>query len=279
MNRGRRFAAGLAGSLVMACVLLPVVAAGAGDEPAQQSDSWWSRWSWGEGVLRWGFGGVSYGDSASRITGSDNLVNQLRTISGVKGIELSGPIDVVLKQGPAEKLALHTDDNIAPLIQTAVDDGILRIGVQPGAAFRTKHAIGVTVELPHLDSVKVLGSGDLSCSQFDTDLLEIATGGSGRVRFDSLRTGKLAVRVQGSGDVRLSGTAAKQAYGIEGSGNIDAEELAGREVAVRIAGSGGAKVWATESLSIEIAGSGNVDYRGQPVLTRNVHGPGDVVHH
>jgi len=273
-----RRAGGWAGALVLACAVLAVSARA--DEPsAEHSSSWWSWWSWGNGPFGLSFGGVSYGNGANRVSGSDQLVHQTRTISGVRAIELRGPIDIVLKQGSVEKLTLHTDDNIAPLIETAVDDGVLHIGVRPGASFHTGHAIGATVELTQLASLKALGSGDVTCAQFDTDLLEITVRGSGGVRIDDLRTGTVAVLLQGSGDVYLSGAAAKQGYVVEGSGDVDADELAGREVAVRVAGSGDVKVWASETLSIDIAGSGDVRYHGQPALTKSVHGSGEIIHH
>jgi putative autotransporter adhesin-like protein len=266
-----------AGSLVLLGALL--ASSGRAEEPAAEpSSSWWSWWKWGNGAFGLSLGGVSYGGGADRVSGSDQLVHQVRAIAGVRAIELHGPISLVLKQGPAEKLTLHTDDNIAPLIETTVDDGLLRIGVRPGASFRTAHAIGATVELTGLARLKALGSGDVTCAQLNTDLLEITLRGPGGVRIDDLHTATLAVLLQGSGDVHLSGSAARQGYVVEGSGDVDAEELAGREVAVRVAGSGDVKVWATQSLSIEIAGSGDVHYHGQPALTKSVHGSGDIIH-
>jgi len=266
-----------AASLALAAALL-ASSVGAQEAAAQGSSSWWSWWRWGNGPFGLSLGGVSYGSGANRVSGSDQLVHQVRAIPGVHAIELRGPISIVLRQGPAEKLTLHTDDNIAPLIETTVDDGVLRIGVRPGASFHTAHAIGATVELTQLARLNALGSGDVTCAQLNTDLLEITMRGPGGVRFDDLHTGTLAVLLQGSGDVHLSGSAAKQGYVVEGSGDVDAEELAGREVAVRVAGSGDVKVWATQTLSIEIAGSGDVHYHGQPALTKAVHGSGDIIH-
>ena len=264
----------LAGALAWAPAIFAADGSPSTDE-AQKSHSWWS---WGDGIFGINFGGVSYGHGPNPIVGSDKLVHQLRTVSGVRSIEMTGPIDIVIKQGQTEKVTVHTDDNIAPLIESKVTDGVLHIGVQAGASFRTKHAIGMTVELSQLGGLKVKGSGDVNCAQFDTELLEITVQGSGNVRFDALRASVLAVLVQGSGDVHLSGTVPKQGYVIEGSGDVDAEELAGRELAVRVAGSGDAKVWATETLAIDIAGSGDVAYRGQPVLSKTVHGSGSVTH-
>ena len=260
------------------CLLAPWVASPVrADEPAPEHHSWW--WSWGQGMFGLSLGGLTYGSGPNPVIGSDKLVHQTRPVSGVHALELRGPIDVVLKQGDAERVTVHTDDNLAELIETPVVDGVLHVGIRARASFKVKHPIGVTVELPHLDAVKMQGSGDLNCSQFDTDLLEITLMGSGDARFDALRVGTLAVLVQGSGNLSLSGNAPKQGYVIEGSGDIDADELIGRNVAIRISGSGDAKLMASATLSVEIAGSGDVDYRGEAILTKNVHGSGNITHH
>jgi len=277
-----RFRRTRAASLAAALLLLCMAAAPgrcAENEATQQSSPWWSLWSWIDELFGLSLGGVTYGSGgADRVVGSDQLVHQVRPISGVSGIELRGPIELVIKQGTVESLTLHTDDNIAPLIETNVDNGLLHIGVRPGASFRTRHAIGTTVELVRLGALQILGPGDVNCDELDTDRIEISMGGAGEVRVESLHAAAVAVRLQGSGTVHLAGSAARQDYVVEGAGDIDAEELAGRAVVVRIAGSGKAKIWATQSLSVDIAGSGDVHYRGQPALTTSVHGTGKLIH-
>jgi hypothetical protein len=267
-------------ALAVAAAALLLAPALAADPPPDQGgkSSWWSWWSWGDGIFGINIGGVSYGGGPHRLVGSDKLVHELRLITGAQAIELAGPINVVLKQGQVEKATLHTDDNIAALVQTSVEGGVLHIGIQPGASFRTKHPIGLTIELPKLSALRVLGSGDITCAQFDADVLEIDVRGSGDVHIDGLRAPAVAVLVQGSGNVQLSGSVPKQGFEIEGSGDVDAEELAGAAVAVRVTGSGDAKVWATESLQVQITGSGDVSYRGQPALTRSVTGSGSLTH-
>ncbi len=261
-------------TLCLAAAVLTMSGARAEPPPAEHH-GWWS---WSDGVFGFLFDGVSYGDGPDRIVGSDKLVHDGRAIDGAHSIELRGPINIVLKQAATPKATVHTDDNIAPLIQTVVTNGVLRISVREGARFRARHPIGVTVELDHLDAIKVTGSGDVRCAQFATDLLELTVIGSGDVRFDALTAGAVAVLVKGSGDVALSGTAPQQGYVIEGSGDVDANELTGRNVAVRVAGSGDARVWATDNLTVEIAGSGDVSYHGNPVVKKTVRGSGEVTH-
>jgi hypothetical protein len=258
----------IAGSFLALALLVSGVAQAGPADPDQES-SWWS---WIGTYL----GGVSYGNGADRIVGSDKLVHQQRSITGVHGIEIRGPINVVLKQAATEKLTVHTDDNLTPLIETPVNDGILVVRIKDGTSFRSKHAVGVTVEVPSLRSIKLLASGDVTSADFETDILEITIRGSGDLRIDGLRAGTVAVLIQGSGDVRLSGTAPKQGYVIEGSGDLDAGELAGRDVAVRIAGSGDAHVWVSQTLSVDINGSGDVHYRGNAAIRKSINGSGEL---
>lgn len=261
---------------ILLALALVLAAAGPAhaDPDASDHHAWW--WSLLDGSFGVNMGGVSVGNGRDGIVGSDKLIHQPRAIAGVQAIEVQGPINIVLKQAPAEKLILHTDDNLAPLIETTVTDGVLVIGVREGASFRSRHPIGVSVEVPRLRAIKLMGSGDLTCADFETSLLEITIHGSGDARFDALRAGTVAVLIQGSGDVRLAGTVPKQGYVIDGSGDLDAGELAGREVAVRLNGSGDARVWSTGSLSVDINGSGDVHYRGKPTVRKSINGSGDL---
>jgi len=269
-------------SLTVALVMLFLAALpGAhADEPgAQRTSSWWSLWSWIDDLFGASFGGVTYGSGESgRVIGSDQLVHQGRVIADVHRIELRGPIGLVIKQGGVEQLTLHTDDNIVGLIQTTVNDGVLRIGVRPGASFRTRHAIGATVQLTSLSAITVVGPGEVTCDGLDAESLDVTASGPGEVRIDTLHSAAITVLLQGSGAVRLSGNSARQSFVIDGSGELDAAELVGRAVAVRVNGSGTAKLWATQSLSVDIRGSGNVRYRGQPTLTSSLQGSGRLIH-
>lgn len=263
--------------LALAAAIVLLLAGGARAQESGHDHLSWS-WSWGDGIFGLNLGGVTYGNGHDRIIGSDKLVHQPRAIAGVRVLELRGPVDVVLKQAPVEKLTVHADDNLAALVETEVHDGTLRIGIREGASFRSRHAIGATLEVPHLSAIRLLASGDLTCAGFDADLLELTIQGSGDLRIDALHAGTVAVLIQGSGDVHLTGTAAQQGYVIEGSGDVEAGELAGRNVAVRIAGSGDAALWATENLHVNIDGSGDVTYRGNPVVKKSMNGSGDLHH-
>jgi hypothetical protein len=189
---------------------------------------------------------------------------------------VSGPVDVRLTAGSVERAVVHADDNIAPLIETRVEDGKLIVDVKPGTSFRTRTSLFAEVTFRELSSVLIKGSGDVRADRIKAPIFETTIRGSGDVVIETLESDAVALSIAGSGDFRAAGRAPKLGVVIVGSGDVRAEKLEAREVAVRIRGSGDVRVHATESLQVDIAGSGDVRYRGEPKVSKKVAGSGDV---
>lgn len=215
--------------------------------------------------------------SGPRVDGSGNMIEDLRSVAAFSGLVVAGPIDVQLRAGSAERVVVHADDNIAPLITTVVEDGKLVIGLKAGAALRTRSRMFAEVGFREMASVLVRGSGDVRADRISAPIFETTIRGSGDVTVDTLESDAVALSIAGSGDFTASGRATKLGVVIVGSGDVRTEKLQAREVAVRIRGSGDARVHATESLQVDIAGSGDVRYRGEPKLTKKIAGSGELV--
>jgi hypothetical protein len=217
-----------------------------------------------------------YGGGGTTIDGSGNQVDEARSVAAFRGLVVNGPVDVRLKAGTAERVVVHADDNIAPLIETTVEDGKLVVAVKPGTSFRTRGRLYADVTFRELSSLLIKGSGDVRADRIATPIFETTIRGSGDVVIDVLESEAVALSISGSGDFSAAGRAPKIGVVIVGSGDVRAERLEAREVAVRIRGSGDVRVHATESLQVDIAGSGDVRYRGEPTVTKKVAGSGDV---
>jgi Putative auto-transporter adhesin, head GIN domain len=107
-------------------------------------------------------------------------------------------------------------------------------------------------------------------------LTAIATSGSGDVNADGIAGGAFAVRSNGSADLSLAGAARRVTLEADGSGNADLGALQAREARVSVGGSGDVDVRADRRLDVWVDGSGDVRYHGHPALTRHVDGSGDV---
>jgi hypothetical protein len=210
------------------------------------------------------------------IDGSGTVVNDARTLPPFTGLVVTGPVDVRLTAGSAERAVVHADDNIAPLIETRVEDGKLIVGVKPDTSFRTRTSLYAEVTFRELSSVLIKGSGDVRAGRIKAPIFETTIRGSGDVVIEALESDAVALSIAGSGDFTAAGRAPKLGVVIVGSGDVRADKLEARDVAVRIRGSGDVRVHATETLQVDIAGSGDVRYRGEPKVSKKVAGSGDV---
>jgi hypothetical protein len=107
-------------------------------------------------------------------------------------------------------------------------------------------------------------------------LTEIDSSGSGDVDADGIAGDAFAVRSDGSADVSLQGSVQHLTLDMDGSGDADLDGLTARDARVSVGGSGDADVRADRRLDVSVDGSGDVRYHGHPALTQHVDGAGDV---
>jgi hypothetical protein len=217
-----------------------------------------------------------FGGGDGRVEGTGKVVEDERRVGSFSRIVVTGPLDVAVRAADEERVVVHADDNIAPMIETSVQGGALVVGLRPGASFRTRSKVRVRVQARQLNGVVLRGSGDVRADRVDGEIFEATLQGSGDIVVDALRAGAVAVSITGNGDVRLTGTARSLGVVLEGSGDVHCADLVAQQVAVRIAGSGDVRVHATDELKVEVDGSGDVRYRGSPRLTKAVRGSGSV---
>ena len=123
----------------------------------------------------------------------------------------------------------------------------------------------VHIALPTLDVVSVQGSGDVK-STGTFAMDELSAEIQGSGELQLTVDAKTVhATVSGSGDIDLNGTSAILNASIAGSGNINAGGFIATHAKADVAGSGNITVQAVESLDANIAGSGDITYRGNPV--------------
>ena len=81
---------------------------------------------------------------------------------------------------------------------------------------------------------------------------------------DGIDAGTFEVRSNGSADLSLEGTAGRLALDLSGSGDAEVAGLNAREAQVAVSGSGDVDVRADQRLDVDVDGSGDVRYHGDP---------------
>lgn len=202
--------------------------------------------------------------------------------ASVAEVELSGPINLNLRQGGAASLEVRGEQRLLANVDTTVEGGILHIGPR-GILLRHRQPIEVTLVLPTLERLNIGGSGQHSVSGFSGDRIEVQLGGpavlrfhgryrevdaglhgSGELEFTGGNAERVSADVMGSGRMILVGGARELHAQLAGSGELDARHLRADRVELNHQGSGLSAVYASRQVQVEMTGSGKVLVYGDP---------------
>ncbi len=193
----------------------------------------------------------------NQVVGSGKVISETRSVSGFDSVALEGSGAVNITFGTDESVVVKADDNIVPLIETNVQNGTLVIGIKGNTGINTSNGILVTVTMKSLKSLSLKGSGSID-----------ATGLVGN---------DVEIRLAGSGNINVTGTADSVNISLPGSGNIYCDGLQARSATVTLDGSGTITTYASESLDAGIRGSGSIRFKGNPShVSKNVTGSGSI---
>jgi hypothetical protein len=237
--------------------------------------------------------------SGTASPGSRLVATEKRPLGASVGtVDLSGPINLTLRQGPAASLEVRGEQRLLANVDTTVEGGTLHIGPR-GILLRHRQPIEVTLVLPALEHLNIAGSGDSTVSGFSGERIELNVDGSAGLRFNG-RYREIDAGLRGSGEVELTGgnservVAEVQGTGrmtlvgashelhaeITGSGELDARHLRAEDAHLSHHGSGTSAVYASKHVNVELTGSGDVTVYGNPnnrAVSRN--GSGSVSFH
>lgn len=219
-------------------------------------------------ALAWSWGNVE---------GNGRIKTEARKVSGFHGVAMSLPGTVELRIGGAESVTVETDDNLLPLIETVVENGVLQIRtIKHNTGINSRH-MKFIVQARSIDRLALGGSGTIDADTLRGQKVAIDLGGSGNINVKGVEANAVAVDLGGSGDLKVGGGRTGQlSVSIAGSGNIDLRRLQSRSAKVDIAGSGEAAIAVSDQLDVSIVGSGDVNYYGDPKVSKSVMGSGSA---
>lgn len=199
--------------------------------------------------------------NSNAVAGNGVLAHDVRQVGTVSGLDVSGPLEVNVRVGPATSLAIDADSNLLPLIRSEVSGGTLRLSVD--GSVRSNNSLRVTYTTPSLTVLSASGSGRLTVNDLKGEPLDFSKSGSGM----STLTGQVAGL-----DLRHSGSGAINAYGLRlggarveqsGSGRTGLGPVGGGDLSLRLSGSGSLQANGTASMvNARTSGSGSIDLMG-----------------
>lgn len=211
-----------------------------------------------------------------KVKGNGNVVTENRSIGNFSGVDVSGAIDVYIKQDNANSVRIETDENIQGLIITRIEGNVLHIKPENNTDLNPTR-LKVYVSAPSFTSLEASGACKIysenkitSSEPLDIDL----TGASNAIV--AVNAPKITADLSGAGLIELSGETKQLSIDGSGSSDIKCFDLKAEDVEIDISGAGNAEVFASARLDVEVSGAGDVKYRGSPSVNQRISGAGSV---
>jgi hypothetical protein len=210
------------------------------------------------------------------ITGSGNVIEENRNLSGFTGIELGGVGMLVLTQDGTESVVIEGEDNILARIRTDVSGNTLRIRGEDNVGFNPTKDLIYRINVSEIERVVMSGAGSVQAGDVRAESLTLESSGAGNVNIEKLTAEELKVTMSGVGNVMIGGSATRQEVTLSGMGSYQAPNLDTMEASINISGAGAASVRVSDRLNVEISGAGSVNYTGDPQVEEKISGAGSV---
>lgn len=196
------------------------------------------------------------------LRGSGNIVkvnHALEDFTSIQLLDLSGVVNVTV--GKPFSINIQIDDNLLPLLETAVNNSELSVKLANNLnnkLYIEQTNIKIMINLPELKTVKHRGNDFLTITgisgksfslknfgngnvklEGEADELEISKSGNGDVIAKELKVQKATILSTGNGDVLINATASFKA---NGSGNGDIKQVGIGRLSEGSAKSGNGKI-------------------------------------
>jgi hypothetical protein len=210
------------------------------------------------------------------IRGSGNTITEDRDVSGFNRVRVAGIGEVIITQGDEESLTIETDDNLMEHIVTEVRGDTLNLEFPRNTMLDPSRTIEYRISVIDLTGLISEGGTVFKIDGLNTGSLEITLSGGADVEIGSIIATDISVEVNGAGDLSFSGQVETQDIRIDGIARYNAVGLESQEVRVEINGGAEVRLRVAEALEIEIRGGGYVGYYGNPLVTQDIQGTGNI---
>lgn len=128
-----------------------------------------------------------------------------------------------------------------------------------------------------LETLSVIGAGDVSVDRVAGNRLSITLTGAGKASIGEIDVNQLALAINGAGNATLSGRAKQARVRSQGEGVVDGAALGVDDLETLLIGAGEIRLHANRSARNMLKGSGRIVISGKPACTGSSEGSGEVL--
>jgi len=212
-----------------------------------------------------------------RVRGSGHIITQNRTVSGFNNIDVSGAIDVYVKQDSTTSVKVEADDNILEYIEVHTEGSTLAIYTEGNIRLRPSDKIKVYISNPQYKEIQISGASSVRSENEITspDVLHLGLSGASEGRLE-LNAPKISVNLTGASNANIKGKTKDFEGGASGASEIRGFDLLSENADVDASGASSIEIYASVKISGEASGASSVNYKGNAQVNVEKSGASSV---
>lgn len=172
------------------------------------------------------------------ITGTGPVVTKNLDFASFDKIENAGVANFYITVGGSQSVQLKAQQNIIDVMTYEVDGQALKVGLEENVTLENHEEIRFDITIPSITNIELAGVGDFVLSGTDQDELTINFTGVGNIKAFDMKVGTCYITSTGVGDCEVN---------------------------------------VINLLDVTITGIGSVYYKGNPTITSDVTGLGQLI--
>jgi predicted small secreted protein len=190
----------------------------------------------------------------SQVRGSGKRVSEKRQIPAFTSIETNGAFTIAITCQKDPSLEIEGDDNVLQLVTTEVTNNVLHL--KNSKSYSVIEPVKFKITVPNLEGLTVSGAGKVDIKEMKSD--------------------RFAIDSEGAPYITVAGDTKMLHIGSNGAGKIDTYNLRASKGTVECNGATIVDLFVADELDVKVNGPSTVTYKGDPVVNKNINGPGRV---
>jgi len=209
--------------------------------------------------------------------GSGNVVSDTRSITGFNSIDVSGAIDVFIRQDSSTSVKVEADDNLLQYVEVYTDNSTLVIKTRRGIWIRPTHKIKVYVSNPIYTDFEVSGASNIRSETeiSSNETLRVGLSGASNAKLD-FNAPRISVDLTGASNLTIRGKTRDFEAGASGASEIRCFELLTENTEVEASGASSAEVYASVKIAGSASGASHIRYKGNAIPSISSSGASGV---
>lgn len=214
-------------------------------------------------------------------TGTGNTKTDNRPLEAFSHLVIDDLIEVTYVTAPTHSLRIKAGENLLEGIKTEVKDGVLHVQNENRCNWvrSFKKKIEITLFAPELQSLEMYGGSSFFCSDTIKTQEFRANLWSASGKLDVLLAADYVELKSHTGpaDILAKGSCRELVAYSNGNGSLNSLALLSEKALVVNQNTGKIEVQVTQEMNVDLRGSGNIYYLGNPQITLLDEGKGNLI--